>query len=193
MESPALELDDIQSGVLRPRPTPFAATYIIFRIDDRNAGRELMRRLSTVVASAAHPESPARDTWVSVGLSFQGLKALGVPVASLDSFPTQFQEGMAARAKSLGDVGESSPEKWEAPLGSADVHVVLTAVSPDAEHLEIAGGDQVVAHSHTALASRRDETDAVAGRVANATKQAAQLLEPKVQFVAVFGVRMKPS
>src|SRR5439155_17305302 len=78
------------------------------------------------------------DTWVSVGLSFQGLKALGVPVASLDSFPTQFQEGMAARAKSLGDVGESSPEKWEAPLGSADVHVVLTAVSPDAEHLEAA-------------------------------------------------------
>jgi hypothetical protein len=31
---PVLELDDIQSGVLRPRPTPFAATYIIFRIDD---------------------------------------------------------------------------------------------------------------------------------------------------------------
>jgi hypothetical protein len=28
-----LELDDIQSGVLRPRPTPYAATYIVFRID----------------------------------------------------------------------------------------------------------------------------------------------------------------
>ena len=133
-----LELDDIQSGVLRPRPTPFTATYLIFRIDDRSAGRELMRRLSTVVASAAHPESPTRDTWVSVGLSFQGLKALGVPEASLNSFPPEFQEGMAARAKSLGDVDESSPEKWEAPLGSADVHVVLTAVSPDAEHLEAA-------------------------------------------------------
>ena len=24
-----LELDDIQSGVLRPRPTPYAATYIV--------------------------------------------------------------------------------------------------------------------------------------------------------------------
>jgi deferrochelatase/peroxidase EfeB len=33
-----LELDDIQSGVLRPRPTPYAATYVLFRIDDRNAG-----------------------------------------------------------------------------------------------------------------------------------------------------------
>ncbi|MFL6446956.1 MAG: Dyp-type peroxidase [Bryobacteraceae bacterium] len=138
MTVPVLELDDIQSGVLRPRPTPFAATYIIFRIDDRNAGRSLMRRLSTVVASAAHPESPARDTWLSVGLSFQGLKALGVPQASLDAFPPQFQQGMAARAKLLGDVGESSPEKWEKPLGSSEVHVVLTAISPDSEHLEIA-------------------------------------------------------
>ena len=135
---PALELDDIQSGVLRPRPTPFAATYIILCIDDRSAGRELMRRLSTVVASAAHPESPARDTWVSVGLSFQGLKVLGVPKASLDSFPPQFREGMAARAKVLGDVGESSPERWEVPLGSAKVHVVLTAISPDTQRLESA-------------------------------------------------------
>src|SRR3954464_13452123 len=97
----ALELEDIQSGVLRPRPTPFAATYIILRIDDRQAGRELMRCLSTVVASAAHFASAARDTWVSVALSFQGLKALGVPQASLDSFSPQFQQGMAARAKGL--------------------------------------------------------------------------------------------
>jgi Dyp-type peroxidase family len=133
-----LELDDIQSGVLRPRPTPFAATYIVLRIDDRSAGRELMRRLSKVVASAAHPESPARDTWISVALSFQGLRALGVPKGSLDSFSPQFQQGMAARAKLLGDQGESSPENWEQPLGSPNVHVVITAISPDSEHLESA-------------------------------------------------------
>ncbi len=138
MAPPALELDDIQSGVLRPRPTPFAATYIILRIDDRAAGRELMRRLSSVVASAAHPESPARDTWVSASLSFQGLKALGVPQASLETFSPQFQAGMAARAKTLGDVGDSSPEHWEKPLGSPDVHVVLTAISTDDAHLESA-------------------------------------------------------
>ena len=133
-----LNLEDIQSGVLLPRPTPFAATYIILRIDDRTGGRELMRRLSTVVASASHVSSPDRDTWVSVALSFNGLQALGVPQTSLDSFPPQFQQGMAARAKMLGDQGESSPENWEKPLGSADVHVVVTAVSPDSEHLESA-------------------------------------------------------
>jgi Dyp-type peroxidase family len=133
-----LELDDIQSGVLRPRPTPYAAAYVLFRIDERNAGRELMRRIWPAVASAAHPASPAGDTWVSVALSFQGLKALGVPKASLDSFSPEFQKGMAARAGSLGDTGESSPERWEKPLGSADVHVVLTALAPDTERLEAA-------------------------------------------------------
>jgi Dyp-type peroxidase family len=133
-----LELDDIQSGVLRPRPAPYVAAYVLFRIDDRNAGRELMRRLHSVVPSAAQSGRSHDDTWVSVSLSYQGLKALGVPQASLDSFSPEFQQGMAARAKSLGDDGESSPEHWEKPLGSQDVHVVLTAIAPTAEQLEAA-------------------------------------------------------
>jgi len=61
-----LELDDIQSGVLRPRPTPYVATYIALRIDDPKAGRALMKRASQVVTSAANPTSPLADTWVSV-------------------------------------------------------------------------------------------------------------------------------
>jgi Dyp-type peroxidase family len=136
--SPRLELDDIQSGVLRPRPTPFEAVYIVLRIDDAGAGRELMGRLSNVVAPAARGESPERNTWVSASLSYAGLKALGVPAASLESFSTPFKQGMAARAEMLGDTGQSSPEHWEKPLGSADVHVVLTAISPDRTQLDAA-------------------------------------------------------
>jgi Dyp-type peroxidase family len=131
-----LDLQDIQSGVLRPRPAPYAATYILLRINDRKAGRELMRRATNLVASAVNPSSPAGDAWISVALTFQGLKALGVPQASLDSFAPEFQEGMAARARQLGDIGESAPECWEKPLGTRDVHVVLTAVAPKAELLE---------------------------------------------------------
>jgi Dyp-type peroxidase family len=133
-----LELDDIQSGVLRPRPAPYAATYIAFRIDDRKGGRELMRRLSQVVTSAANPNSPLADTWVSVGLSHKGLEALGVPRESLESFSWEFRQGMAARARELGDVGDSAPANWEQPLGSSDLHVVLVAVSPDEQRLEAA-------------------------------------------------------
>ena len=97
-----LELEDIQSGVLRPRPSPYAATYILLRIDDRKAGRELMDRVSKVVTSAANPTSPAGDAWVSVAVTFWGLKALGVPESSLASFPPEFQQGMAARGADTG-------------------------------------------------------------------------------------------
>jgi Dyp-type peroxidase family len=133
-----LELDDIQSGVLRPRPTPYVALYLLLRIDNPGAGRELMRRLSNVVATAANPTSPAGDTWVSASLTYQGLVALGVPQRSLDSFAWEFRQGMAARAKALGDTGENAPEHWEHPLGSNDVHVIVTALAPDLERLEAA-------------------------------------------------------
>ena len=133
-----LELDDIQSGVLRPRPTPYAATYIGFRIDDPQAGRALMGRVAQVVTSAANPTSPLADTSVSVALTYQGLRALGVSQETLESFSWEFRQGMAARAVELGDVGESAPENWEQPLGSSDLHVVLVAVAPDEERLEAA-------------------------------------------------------
>jgi Dyp-type peroxidase family len=130
-----LELDDIQSGILRPRPTPYAATYLFVRVDDPVAGRRLMARAAEIVASAASVTSPDPDAWVNVGVTFQGLRALGVPQASLDSFPPEFQQGMAARAAVLGDVGESAPAHWEAPLGTPAVHVVFAAIAPDAERL----------------------------------------------------------
>jgi len=38
-----VELDDIQSGVLFPRPTPYAATYLLFRIDEREGGAMRIR------------------------------------------------------------------------------------------------------------------------------------------------------
>ena len=132
----ALELNDIQAGTLRGRPSPYAGAYILLRIDDRQAGRELLRRLIPKIASAADPGDPNKQAYLSVSLSFQGLKALGVPQASLDSFPPEFQQGMAARAEVLGDIGESAPAQWESPLGSTDVHVALALISPDADRLE---------------------------------------------------------
>lgn len=135
-----LDLDDIQSGVLRPRPSPYAATYILLRIDERRDGRELLRRLAEVVTSAAAPDRPGRDTWVSLALTFEGLQALGVPQASLDSFAWEFRQGMTARADALGDVGASAPAHWEAPFGGPGVHVILVGVAPDTASLEGALG-----------------------------------------------------
>jgi deferrochelatase/peroxidase EfeB len=103
----ALELDDIQAGALQPRPASYAGIYQMLRLDDRHAGRE-MRRLIPYLDSVASFD-PKSQVSLAVALSFQGLKALGVPEESLASFPPEFQQGMAARACELGDVGRTLP------------------------------------------------------------------------------------
>lgn len=133
-----LELADIQSGAVHPRPSPYVGAYILLRIDNRRAGRELLRQLTPAIAAATDPAHAGHEAWVSVAFTFQGLKALGVPQESLASFPLEFRQGMAARAAKLGDVGESSPENWEKPFGTPDVHVGISALSPDPARLEAA-------------------------------------------------------
>jgi Dyp-type peroxidase family len=132
-----LELDDIQSGALHPRPSPYAGRHLLLRIDDRAAGRELVKRLHGIVDAGRPSSDPAGDGWLTVAFTYQGLAALGVPEASLESFAPEFKEGMAARAALLGDVGDSSPANWEQPLGTPDVHVALAVLSPDAARLEV--------------------------------------------------------
>jgi deferrochelatase/peroxidase EfeB len=131
-----LEMNDIQSGVLRPRQMPYVATYLLLRIDDPADGHELLKQLTSAVASAAEATSPLDDTWIMVALSYQGLKALGVPQASLESFSPEFQQGMAARAAELGDVDENAPSHWERPFGTSEVHLALAATAPDRPRLE---------------------------------------------------------
>src|SRR3954454_23051065 len=130
-----LELDDIQGGALHPRPSPYVGTYLLLRIDDREAGRELVRRLHPLVGSGRMAPDPSAEAWITVAFTYQGLKALGVPRDSLDSFAPEFRQGMAARAVDLGDVGESAPEHWEPPLGSPDVHVAVAVLSSRWERL----------------------------------------------------------
>jgi Dyp-type peroxidase family len=136
-----LELDDIQAGLVHPRPTRYAGAVLLGRVDNPHDGRELLRRVIPLIPSAAGSSEPHKEGWAAVGLSFQGLKALGVPEDSLASFPPEFQEGMAARAAELGDTGESAPERWEQPLGRDDVHLAIYALAPDPARLEEALAD----------------------------------------------------
>jgi Dyp-type peroxidase family len=126
----SLELGDIQAAALMPRPHPYAGAYLALRIDDRHAGRELLRRLIPLLDPVASFD-PGRPVSLGVGLSFAGLEAVGVPAESLATFPPEFQQGMAARADYISDVGENAPENWEAPLGSKDVHLMVAALARD--------------------------------------------------------------
>src|SRR3954453_19829013 len=78
-DSIPLELGDIQSGALYERPSPYVGTYLLLRIDDRIAGRELVRRLHELVDTGRPAADPVRGAWITAAFTYQGLKALGVP------------------------------------------------------------------------------------------------------------------
>jgi deferrochelatase/peroxidase EfeB len=134
---PTLQLDDIQGVILRTRPSRYVGTYIWLRIDDQQSGRQLMGRLADLVDSAANWWQPALPALLNVALTFTGLKASGVPPASLASFPPEFQHGLAARAAIVGDIGESAPTQWEKPFGTSDVHAVLAIMAGTSDALAV--------------------------------------------------------
>ena len=133
---PTLEVSDIQATVLRPRPSQYKGEYVILTVGDAAQGREMLRRLIPHVAPADDWWLPSLPGWLGIAFTYQGLKALGVPQASLDSFPQEFREGMAARASILNDVGNNAPANWEYPFGTEDMHVALAIYSEDDESLE---------------------------------------------------------
>jgi Dyp-type peroxidase family len=132
LSKPALDLREIQATALRQRPAPYFGSHILLRVDDAQAGRAFLRRLAPHVDSAANWWS-AQNAWLSVGITYAGLKALGVPESSLQSFPEAFRVGMAARARQLGDDGVNDPKNWQKPFGTSDVHIGLSAFSDTEE------------------------------------------------------------
>ncbi len=131
-----LEVDDIQGIILRDRPFPYFGAYLLLRIDNPAQGCLLLRRLAPRVVSGINWQDHTDMAWFNVAFTFEGLKALGVPEASLASFAPEFQQGMAARAQRLGDVGESAPINWEKPFGTPEVHVALSFFSGDRAALQ---------------------------------------------------------
>jgi Dyp-type peroxidase family len=132
----ALDLDDVQAGALQERPSPYVGTYVLLRVNDPQDGRDLVRRLIPLLLPARSVLGHTPAAWLTVAFTYHGLKALGVPQESLDSFVPEFRQGMAARAAELGDVGESGPDHWEEPLGRPDMHVALATLAQDQASLD---------------------------------------------------------
>jgi Dyp-type peroxidase family len=132
LRAPTLDLHEIQATVLRPRPAPYFGAHVLLRIDDAQAGRHFLRRLTPHIASAANWWDAA-TTWLAIGISYAGLEALGLPKESLQSFPETFRVGMAARAGELRDEGVNDPKNWDRPFGTGQIHIGVSAFSDSEE------------------------------------------------------------
>ena len=132
-----LELEDIQHYLLtRPHATIAQYNFITFR--NPESGRNWVKALADIVGTAksvmAASDSDMR--WVSLAFTFNGLRKLGVNEASLATFPEPFRQGMAARAKMLGDIGINHPDNWEDKITSEDLHAVVILFARDKQERE---------------------------------------------------------
>jgi Dyp-type peroxidase family len=123
------ELADIQGNILRgyrlQDRRPPVATHLLVGFDSTEGARSLLTAVVDDVTTAA-AVGDRSVTALNVGVTFSGLRRLGVPAAVLDGFPDAFTQTTRERAAALGDVGASAPEHWEEHYGTGTVHLVLT-------------------------------------------------------------------
>jgi Dyp-type peroxidase family len=127
-----IDLDDIQAIILRKRPIPYFGTNVMLHIEDARAGKDMIRKLLPLIPSAENWHL-ATDATVTLVFTYEGLKALGLPKDSLESFPESFKQGMAARAKNLHDVDENAPQHWEKPFGNGQIHAGINIIADTTE------------------------------------------------------------
>ena len=140
MTAPQLDWADIQGTILRGYRVDLAR-HLVLRIDDAVRARAFLGSLvgggtdvPQVTTAARWEAKPA--SFLNVGLTWAGLAALGVPEASLSSFPAAFRRGAtdAKTAELVGDVGESAPQHWIGGLADGgSVHLVLSLWVPKSQ------------------------------------------------------------
>ena len=131
-ESDMLELDDIQH-ILLARAPALAARYEFLSFRNPSAGQAWLTGILPTVQSAAEARASVDEDrrWVTVGFTWNGLRALGVDAASLGTFPEEFKQGMVARAEILGDTGANHPDHWVGGLASPDLHAIAILFARD--------------------------------------------------------------
>ncbi|MCS6288018.1 MAG: cytochrome P450 [Nitrospira sp.] len=129
-------LQDVQGNILTGYHVAYA-TYLFYRIDLTVLARQWLAALLPDVTTEKMPTGTPSPAMLNVAVSYQGLKALGVSPTSLNSFPVEFQQGMKKRAALLCDFGESAPDKWDSPLGRAQVHVLVVVHGINREQCDI--------------------------------------------------------
>jgi deferrochelatase/peroxidase EfeB len=131
-ESVMLELDDIQH-ILLMRVPALTGRYEFLSFRSTTGGRTWLSAIKEKVQSAAEVRASVEKEkrWVTVALTWNGLRALGVDEDSLATFPEEFRQGMVARAEMLGDTGENHPNNWVGGLASPSLHAIVILFAGD--------------------------------------------------------------
>lgn len=118
---PDFELADIQSHILSDAEQMTHGCIVLLRVTEPAAARERLAEWARLCEEPPRDNRGA-DIGCAVGLTYEGLKALGIAQHRLTAFPQEFVDGMEARSALLGDVRANHPDQWVRPraYGSHD-------------------------------------------------------------------------
>jgi len=133
-----LDLHDIQGNIVKAygRYGFPKGRYVFFGVSKSDEGRRFVNAITPMVTTSApwrergtnSSGTPVPEVTTNVAFTYHGLRDLGVPRASLQSFPDEFAMGMRARRDILGDDGVSAPERWD-PIWIQEEHVhIMVAI-----------------------------------------------------------------
>ncbi len=120
--------------------------YLILEVGGQAEDRARARRFLAAAAEGGSAEVPAitressgkwaggarPDTCFNIGLTAEGLRALGVADQHLATFPAEFTDGMTKRAMKLGDFDDSASAHWPAPFDQPRrVHIIASVYADD--------------------------------------------------------------
>ena len=134
---------DVQGNILRSNGAKMAR-YFALQITDATKAKSFLRCItdgSDTNIPQVTPESLSgkrdRDHYLSVGVTFAGMHALGVAPDVMEAFPAAYQQGPACpqRAAGNGDIGDSDPKRWELGSPKQQIHLFVSLFANDATTL----------------------------------------------------------
>lgn len=142
-----LDLYDIQGNIVKAygRFQFTQARYIFYHVQDEDKGRAFIRALRKYVTNSSPWETSdfsqpvdrdnIPDAATNIAFTYTGLKHLGLPRKSLQSFPAEFAMGMKERWEILGDDDVSALVHWD-PIWngelSVDIWLSINGQTPEA-------------------------------------------------------------
>ncbi len=131
---------DLQGNVLEAYGLDYEhVRHLVFTVGDGARARAALGAMADATPGPGKITAgdSRTDPCLNLGVTFEGLAALGVPAGSLATFPPEFRKGMVARAARIGDIGPSSPSTWVGGLGRpASVHLLFSIHATSAAALD---------------------------------------------------------
>ncbi len=135
-----IDFTDIQANVLKGIPVQ-RGSHWVYTIADAAAARQLLGQLLPGGSGPLHLAQTSQwmvadarpEVALTLGVTFDGLRALGVAAEDLQPFPQAFQEGPGRfdRAAANGDVGASGPENWVVGSPGQAAHLLFSLFARD--------------------------------------------------------------